>query len=35
VWNGTDDLGRSVAQGIYLVRMDAASFSATKKVVLY
>ena len=35
VWNGTDDLGRSVAQGIYLVRMDAASFSATKKIVLY
>jgi len=35
VWSGTDDLGRSVAQGIYLVRMDAASFSATKKVVLY
>lgn len=34
-WNGTDDLGRSVAQGIYLVRMDAKDFSATKKVVLY
>jgi hypothetical protein len=34
-WNGTDDLGRSVAQGIYLVRMDATNFSATKKVVLY
>ena len=35
VWNGTDDAGRSVAQGIYLVRMDAKDFSATKKVVLY
>ncbi|MBN2379142.1 T9SS type A sorting domain-containing protein [candidate division WOR-3 bacterium] len=34
-WNGTDDAGRSVAQGIYLVRMDAENFSATKKVVLY
>jgi hypothetical protein len=34
-WNGTDNAGRNVAQGIYLVRMDAESFSATKKVVLY
>ncbi|MBN2379141.1 T9SS type A sorting domain-containing protein [candidate division WOR-3 bacterium] len=34
-WNGTDDAGRTVAQGIYLVRMESESFSATKKVVLY
>ncbi|MBD3284791.1 T9SS type A sorting domain-containing protein [candidate division WOR-3 bacterium] len=34
-WNGTDNTGRSVAQGIYLVRMDSETFSATKKVVLY
>jgi hypothetical protein len=35
VWNGTDDAGRSVAQGIYLVRMNAENFSAMKKVVVY
>jgi len=34
-WNGTDDAGRTVAQGIYLVRMESENFSATKKVVLY
>ncbi|MBD3284792.1 T9SS type A sorting domain-containing protein [candidate division WOR-3 bacterium] len=34
-WNGDDNAGRTVAQGIYLVRMEAESFSATKKVVLY
>jgi hypothetical protein len=34
-WSGSDDAGRTVAQGIYLVRMEAESFSATKKVVLY
>jgi len=34
-WSGTDGAGRTVAQGIYLVRMEAESFSATKKVVLY
>lgn len=33
-WNRTDDAGRTVAQGIYLVRMDAENFSATRKLVL-
>jgi len=37
-WNGTNDLGLSVASGMYLVRMSAldeqgASFSAMKKIV--
>ncbi len=34
-WNGTDNAGRTVAKGIYLVRMDSESFNATKKVVVY
>jgi len=34
-WNGTDNVGRTVAKGIYLVRMDSESFNATKKVVVY
>lgn len=34
IWNGKDDQGRSVGSGIYIYRMDAGDFTATKKMVL-
>ncbi len=34
VWDGKDDAGKLVTTGIYLVRMRAEGFSATRKVVL-
>ncbi|MBD3285318.1 T9SS type A sorting domain-containing protein [candidate division WOR-3 bacterium] len=34
-WNGLDDAGRKVAQGVYLVRMEAGDWSDVKKVVIY
>ncbi len=33
-WKGTDDRGRSLANGVYFVRMTAGSYRATEKVVL-
>jgi len=33
-WNGTDDRGRSLANGVYFVRMVAGNYRATEKVVL-
>ncbi|MFQ6616701.1 MAG: alpha-amylase family glycosyl hydrolase [Fidelibacterota bacterium] len=33
-WDGTDDLGEPVSAGIYLTRMEAGSFSQTRKAVL-
>lgn len=34
VWPGTNDDGRRVAQGIYLLRLEAGSAKATRKLVL-
>ncbi len=34
VWDATDDSGRRVGAGIYLVRFDAGSFQASRKVVV-
>jgi hypothetical protein len=33
-WNGTDDHGRSLANGVYFVRLTAGDYRATEKVVL-
>jgi uncharacterized membrane protein len=33
-WNGRDDRGRAVASGVYFVRLDAAGFAETRKMVL-
>jgi hypothetical protein len=34
VWNGRDDSGRRSASGVYLVRLRAGDFEATRKVQL-
>jgi flagellar hook assembly protein FlgD len=33
-WNGRDSLGRPVGSGLYLVRMEADGFRATRKAML-
>ena len=33
-WNGRDDAGRSVAAGVYLVRLRSDGFQGTQRVVL-
>jgi flagellar basal-body rod modification protein FlgD len=32
-WNGTDDAGRRVAAGIYVVRLDAPGFHEERRIV--
>jgi flagellar hook assembly protein FlgD len=34
VWNGTDNTGRSIGSGIYYYKMQAGSYSSTRKMVL-
>jgi len=33
-WNGRDDRGRSLAHGVYFVRLTAGDYRATEKLVL-
>jgi len=34
IWNGIDDRGQKVGQGIYILRMETPSYQATKKFIL-
>ncbi|MDX9856894.1 MAG: FlgD immunoglobulin-like domain containing protein [candidate division Zixibacteria bacterium] len=34
VWNGLDNYGNTVASGVYLYRIDAAGFAASRKMLL-
>ena len=33
-WNGIDNFGKAIATGVYFYKIDAGSFSATKKMIL-
>ena len=33
-WDGTDDLGRQVTQGIYFIKLESSGFKAIEKVIL-
>ena len=33
-WNGTDQMGRAMASGVYFTRMVSETFSQTKKMLL-
>ena len=33
IWNGKDSYGRTIPSGMYLYRMNANSFSSTRKLV--
>jgi hypothetical protein len=34
VWDGRDEMGRAVGAGVYLMRMEAGDFTATRKLVV-
>ncbi len=34
IWNGTDDMGKSVASGVYLYKMKTGNYTSTKKMIL-
>jgi flagellar hook assembly protein FlgD len=33
-WNGADDAGRTVAAGVYILRLRAGKFAAARRMVL-
>ena len=33
VWNGSDDFGREVSQGVYFYRLSAGDFTSAKKLI--
>jgi len=34
IWDGKDELGRSVSSGVYVYRLDAGNFSSVKRLIL-
>ena len=34
IWNGRNDAGQRVANGVYMYRMNSGSFTATKKLLM-
>ncbi|HHZ15850.1 MAG TPA: hypothetical protein GX398_07075, partial [Candidatus Cloacimonetes bacterium] len=34
VWDGTDELGRSVSSGLYMYRLSAPDFVKTRKMMM-